>query len=114
MIAGYAGARTAVQRLGVCVLPRLSLAQVRLRYVVARPLDQMTEAALKADSRAGAKTILEAVRRRRFENRLAAAQGDCQHRYAWWALNELPGGGLGAERRRRSAGSAPEVRTRRA
>jgi ribonuclease HII len=51
-------------------LTRLSLAQVRLRYVVeARPLDQPTEAALEADSRAGAKAILEAVRRRRFENR---------------------------------------------
>jgi ribonuclease HII len=51
-------------------LTRLSLAQVRLRYVVeARPLDQLTEAALAADSRAGAKAILEAVRRRRFENR---------------------------------------------
>ena len=70
MIAGYASVRTAVPSLGVCVLPRLSLAQFRLRYVVeARPLDQMTEAALEADSRAGAKTILEAVRRRRFENR---------------------------------------------
>ena len=37
--------------------------------VEARPLDQPTEAALEADSRAGAKAILEAVRRRRFENR---------------------------------------------
>jgi ribonuclease HII len=51
-------------------MTRLSLAQVRLRYVVeARPLDELTEVALEADSRAGAKTILEAVRRRRFENR---------------------------------------------
>jgi ribonuclease HII len=51
-------------------MTRLSLAQVRLRYVVeARPLDELTEAALEVDSRAGAKTILEAVRRRRFENR---------------------------------------------
>jgi ribonuclease HII len=52
------------------VLPQLSLAQVRLRYVIeARPLDEMTEAALEADSRAGAKMILKAVRRRRSENR---------------------------------------------
>jgi ribonuclease HII len=51
-------------------LSRLSLAQVRLRYVVeARPLDAMTEAALEADSRAGAAAVLEAVRRRRFANR---------------------------------------------
>ena len=49
---------------------RLSLAQVRLRFVVeGRPLDEATEAALQADSRAGARAILEAVRRRRFENR---------------------------------------------
>jgi ribonuclease HII len=37
--------------------------------VEASPLDQPTEAALEADCRAGAKTILEAVRRRRFANR---------------------------------------------
>jgi ribonuclease HII len=47
-------------------LTRLSLAQVRVCYVVeARPLDERTEAALEADCRAGAKSILEAVRRRR-------------------------------------------------
>lgn len=34
-----------------------------------RRLDEATEAALEADCRAGAKAILEAVRRRRFENR---------------------------------------------
>jgi len=51
-------------------LARLSLAKVRLRYVVeARPLDEVTEAALEADPRAGAKAILAAVRRRRFDNR---------------------------------------------
>ena len=37
--------------------------------VEARPLDAMTEAALEADSRAGAAAVLEAVRRRRFANR---------------------------------------------
>jgi ribonuclease HII len=51
-------------------MTRLSIAQVRLRNVVdARPLDKLTEATLMADPRAGAKAILEAVRRRRFENR---------------------------------------------
>ena len=37
--------------------------------IEARPLDAETEAALEADSRAGARVILEAVRRRRFANR---------------------------------------------
>jgi ribonuclease HII len=51
-------------------MPRLALAQIRLRYVVeGRALDADTEAALKADTRAGAKAILEAIARRRFENR---------------------------------------------
>jgi ribonuclease HII len=49
---------------------RLTLAQVRLRHVVeGHPLDAATEAALRADRRAGAKAILNAVARRRFENR---------------------------------------------
>ena len=56
-------------------LIRLSLAQVRVRYVVeGRPLDERTEAALEADCRAGAKAILEAVRRRRSANR---SEGQC-------------------------------------
>jgi len=43
---------------------------VRRRFVVeGRPLDAATEAALLADPRAGAKAILHAVARRRFENR---------------------------------------------
>ena len=47
-----------------------TLAQIRRRYVVdGRPLDAAMEAALKADPRNGAKAILEAVARRRFENR---------------------------------------------
>jgi ribonuclease HII len=54
----------------VKTVTRLALAQVRLRYLVeGRPMDAATEAALKADQRAGAKSILEAVARRRFENR---------------------------------------------
>jgi len=52
------------------VVTRLTLAQVRRRFVVeGRPLDAATEAALLADPRAGAKAILHAVQRRRFENR---------------------------------------------
>ena len=48
----------------------LTLAQIRRRYVVdGRPLDAAMEAALKADPRRGARDILEAVARRRFENR---------------------------------------------
>jgi ribonuclease HII len=51
-------------------MTRLALAQIRLRCVVrGRPLDAATEAALKADPRAGAKAILDAVARRRFGNR---------------------------------------------
>jgi len=46
------------------------LSQVRQRYVVeGRRLDAATEAALKADERPGAKAILDAIARRRFENR---------------------------------------------
>jgi ribonuclease HII len=52
------------------LLATLSLAQIRLRYVVeGRRLDAATEAALKADPRAGAKAILNAVAKRRFDNR---------------------------------------------
>lgn len=49
---------------------RLPLAQIRLRYVVeGRPLDGPTEAALRSDSRAGARAILDAIDKRRFDNR---------------------------------------------
>jgi ribonuclease HII len=49
---------------------RLALADIRHRCVVeGRALDAATETALKADSRAGAKAILDAVARRRFGNR---------------------------------------------
>jgi ribonuclease HII len=51
-------------------MTRVTLAQVRHRCVVeGRPLDAATEAALRSDRRAGAKAILAAVARRRFENR---------------------------------------------
>lgn len=49
---------------------QLSLAQIRLRYIVeGRPLDVLTEAALTADPRAGARAILDAIARRRRANR---------------------------------------------
>src|SRR5947207_13910803 len=51
-------------------MSRLLLAEIRRRVVVeAYPLDGATEAALRADPRPGAKTILDAVARRRGENR---------------------------------------------
>jgi ribonuclease HII len=49
---------------------RVSLAHVRQRYVVeGRSLDAATAAALKSDGRAGAKAIIAAIERRRFDNR---------------------------------------------
>jgi ribonuclease HII len=49
---------------------RLVLTKLRLRYVVqGRPLTADLEAALRADPRPGAKAILEAIERRRRENR---------------------------------------------
>ncbi len=49
---------------------RLPLAQIRLRYVAeGRPLDGPTEAALRSDSWAGARAILDAIDKRRFDNR---------------------------------------------
>ena len=51
-------------------MTRLPLAEIRRRFVIeARPLDAETEAALRADPRPGAKAILDAVGRRRAENR---------------------------------------------
>jgi ribonuclease HII len=51
-------------------MKNLCLSEVRLRYVVeGRPLDAAIEASLNADTRSGAKAILAAVARRRFDNR---------------------------------------------
>jgi ribonuclease HII len=51
-------------------MKRLCLSELRLRYVVeGRPLDAATEALLIADARSGARAILAAVARRRFDNR---------------------------------------------
>src|SRR5690606_29140289 len=53
-----------------CPMPRVALARIRRRYLAeGRPLDTAVEAALLADPRPGAKAILDAVKRRRFENR---------------------------------------------
>jgi ribonuclease HII len=73
-------------------MARLALAQIRLRYVVeGRPLDAATEAALKADPRAGAKAILRAVAQRRFENRSEGQRLRKMLRYetALWATGVL-------------------------
>jgi ribonuclease HII len=49
---------------------RLVLTDIRARYVVkGRPLEAEVEAALRADPRAGAKAILDAIERRRRDNR---------------------------------------------
>jgi ribonuclease HII len=51
-------------------MTRLMLVEIRRRYVIeARPLDAETECALRADPRPGAKAILEAIARRRADNR---------------------------------------------
>ncbi len=56
--------------LRLAAVKSLCLAQVRQRHVLeGRPLDGTMEAALKADGRPGARAILDAVARRRFENR---------------------------------------------
>src|SRR5262245_14319800 len=73
-------------------MTRLMLAQVRRRFLVeGRPLDVATEAALLADERAGAKAILHAVARRRFENRAEGQRLRRLLRYenALWASGVL-------------------------
>src|SRR5262244_4145841 len=73
-------------------MTRLMLAQVRRRFLVeGRPLDAATEAALLADQRAGAKAILHAVARRRFENRAEGQRLRRLLRYenALWASGVL-------------------------
>lgn len=73
-------------------MPRLLLAEIRRRVVVeARPLDAATEARLKADPRPGAKAILDAVARRRGENRAEGQRLRHLLRYenAVWATGVL-------------------------
>jgi ribonuclease HII len=51
-------------------VPGLVLSHIRTRYVVeGRPLDAALEASLRADPRPGAKAILDAIERRRRDNR---------------------------------------------
>lgn len=65
-----------------------SLAQIKLRYVTrGRPLDAAAEAALRSDPRPGARAILNAIARRRFDNR---SEGQrlrrlLRHENALWA-----------------------------
>ena len=48
----------------------VSLTEINLRYVIeGRALDAATESALRADPRAGARAILKAIGKRRFDNR---------------------------------------------
>jgi ribonuclease HII len=78
-------------------MTRLMLAEVRRRYVVeGRPLDVATEAALLADPRAGARAILHAVARRRFENRQEGQRLRRLLRYenALWATGVLHVAGI--------------------
>jgi ribonuclease HII len=71
---------------------RLVLAQVRLRYVVqGRPLDAAMEAALRADGRAGARAILDAIAQRRHQNRCEGQRLRTMLRYetALWGAGVL-------------------------
>src|SRR5215831_7803379 len=73
-------------------MPRLLLAEIRRRVVVeARPLDAATEAALRADPRPGAKALLNAVARRREEDRAEGQRLRRLLRYenALWASGVL-------------------------
>ena len=64
-----------------------SLLQMRQRYVVeGRSLDRVSECALQADPRAGAKAILEAVARRRLANRAEGQRLRTMLRYAGGAV----------------------------
>jgi ribonuclease HII len=59
-----------------------SLADIKRHYVLeGRSLDAATEAALRADPRPGAGAILQAIARRRFENR---AEGQRLRKWALW------------------------------
>ena len=65
-------------------MARTSLNEIKRRYVLnGRPLDAATEAALRADTRAGARAILLAIERRRFENRAEGQRLRHLLRYEW-------------------------------
>ena len=89
-------------------MTQASLAEIKRRYVLkGRPLDAATEAALSADPRPGARAILLAIERRRFENRAEGQRLRNLLRYEWalWDKGVLTGC------RRRRSGDEPACRT---
>ena len=61
-----------------------SLADIKRHYVLeGKSLDSATEAALKADPRPGAGAILQAIARRRFENRAEGQRLRRLTRFEW-------------------------------
>jgi ribonuclease HII len=61
-----------------------SLADIKRHYVLeGRSLDAATEAALRADPRPGAGAILQAIARRRFENRAEGQRLRRLTRFQW-------------------------------
>ncbi len=65
-------------------MARTSLTEIKRRYVLnGKPLDAVTEAALRADPRSGARAILLAIERRRFDNRAEGQRLRHQLRYEW-------------------------------
>jgi ribonuclease HII len=68
----------------VAAMKQPSLADIKRHYVVkGRSLDAATEAALKEDPRPGARAILQAVARRRFENRAEGQRLRRLTRFEW-------------------------------
>jgi ribonuclease HII len=68
---------------------RISLTNIRQRHVVdGRPLDAATEAALRADTRAGARTVLLAIEKRRSQNRAEGQRLRHLLRYEWALWNK--------------------------
>jgi ribonuclease HII len=74
-------------------MARIPLSEIKRRYMLnGKPLDAATEAALRADPRAGARTILMAIEQRRFDNRAEGQRLRHLLRYEW-ALWDKGGGG---------------------
>jgi ribonuclease HII len=65
-------------------MTRVSLTEIKRRYVLkGRRLDAATEAALRADPRSGARAILLAIEKRRFENRAEGQRLRHLLRFEW-------------------------------
>ena len=65
-------------------MTQTSLTDIKRRYVLeGRPLNAAIEAALRADRRPGARAILKAIERRRFENRAEGQRLRKLMRYEW-------------------------------